>query len=242
MTSLSLPFFSFDVSAIRTAYYPGASLFLDGHLSKCSKRFRAVSGKERGTRARSSDCGDRSVFQKAYTGKTRGALLSFYFSSSIFRPISQAPGSVLSRILLRHPARSKLTGSSAAFFSFFCLFLFFVLFPIYVFFFLLVIVTFLRFVVSSSPVRITLDRKQTNCSILLPSGLFQAFRQWRAVRSKESDKSRGGLPRSLPRFYFFALLFTSHRSPLSEHAERLEQATSLHDFCNSSRDTSCDGV
>ena len=37
-------------------------------------------------------------------------------------------------------------------------------------------------------------------------------------------KSRGGLgtPLLLPRFYFFALLFTSHRSPLSE---RLEQAT-----------------
>ena len=29
-------------------------------------------------------------------------------------------------------------------------------------------------------------------------------------------------PLPLPRFYFFALLFTSHRSPLSE---RLEQAT-----------------
>ena len=36
---------------------------------------------------------------------------------------------------------------------------------------------------------------------------------------KKAMKSRGGLP--LPRFYFFALLFTSHRSPLSE---RLEQA------------------
>ena len=39
-------------------------------------------------------------------------------------------------------------------------------------------------------------------------------------------KSRGGLEREvpllLPRFYFFALLFTSHRSPLSK---RLEQAT-----------------
>ena len=44
-------------------------------------------------------------------------------------------------------------------------------------------------------------------------------------------KSRGGLgrevrfplsPLPLPRFYFFALLFTLHRSPLSE---RLEQAS-----------------
>ena len=63
MTSLSLPFFNFNVNAIRTACYPGASLFLAGLLSLRSKRFRAVSGKEeRGTRARSSDCGDRSVF------------------------------------------------------------------------------------------------------------------------------------------------------------------------------------
>ena len=41
---------------------------------------------------------------------------------------------------------------------------------------------------------------------------------------KKAMKSRGGLGREvllLPRFYFFALLFTSHRSPLSE---RLEQA------------------
>ena len=47
------------------------------------------------------------------------------------------------------------------------------------------------------------------------------------MQSKESDESRGGLGREaltsnpLPRFYFFALLFTSHRSPVSE---RLEQA------------------
>ena len=39
---------------------------------------------------------------------------------------------------------------------------------------------------------------------------------------KKAMKSRGGLsPLPLPRFYFFALLFTSHRSPVSE---RLEQA------------------
>ena len=43
MTPLSLPFFNFNVGSIRTAYYPGSSLFLDGHLSQCSKRFRAVS-------------------------------------------------------------------------------------------------------------------------------------------------------------------------------------------------------
>ena len=46
---------------------------------------------------------------------------------------------------------------------------------------------------------------------------------------KIAMKSRGGLGREvreltspLPRFYFFALLFSSHRSPLSE---RLEQAS-----------------
>ena len=39
---------------------------------------------------------------------------------------------------------------------------------------------------------------------------------------KKAMKRRGGLDLLLPRrFYFFALLFTSHRSPLSE---RLEQA------------------
>ena len=37
---------------------------------------------------------------------------------------------------------------------------------------------------------------------------------------KKAMNSRGG-PLLLPRFYFFALVFTSHRSPLSE---RLEQA------------------
>ena len=44
---------------------------------------------------------------------------------------------------------------------------------------------------------------------------------------KKEMKSRGGTGESsvpLPRFYFLASLFTSHRSPLSE---RLEQATHL---------------
>ena len=41
---------------------------------------------------------------------------------------------------------------------------------------------------------------------------------------EKAMKSRGGLGREvLPRFYFFALPFTLHRSPLSE---RLEQASS----------------
>ena len=51
---------------------------------------------------------------------------------------------------------------------------------------------------------------------------------------KKAMKSRGELgrevrfplsPLPLPRFYFFALLFTSHRSPLSE---RPEQATLIY--------------
>ena len=63
---------------------------------------------------------------------------------------------------------------------------------------------------------------------------FQAFRQWRAVRSKESDEKQRrtrerGSPLLLPRFYFFALLFTSHSFPLSE---RLEQARSCREKCN----------
>ena len=40
------------------------------------------------------------------------------------------------------------------------------------------------------------------------------------MRSEKAMKSRGGLGREV-RFYFFALLFTLHRSPLFE---RLEQA------------------
>ena len=53
---------------------------------------------------------------------------------------------------------------------------------------------------------------------------------------KKAMKSKGGLGREsagtlspllLPRFYFFALLFTSPRSPLSE---RLEQATKFPDL------------
>ena len=41
---------------------------------------------------------------------------------------------------------------------------------------------------------------------------------------EKAMKSRGGLGREVPRFYFFALPFTLHRSPLSE---RLEQARSV---------------
>ena len=57
-------------------------------------------------------------------------------------------------------------------------------------------------------------------------------------RVKKAMKSRGGLGREvtpllLPRFYFFALPFTPHRSPLSE---RLEQATEKSaDFAGFSR-------
>ena len=52
--------------------------------------------------------------------------------------------------------------------------------------------------------------------------LFQAFRQWRAMRSKGRDeRQRGAGERDAPSLLFFRAPFTSHRSPLSE---RLEQA------------------
>ena len=66
---------------------------------------------------------------------------------------------------------------------------------------------------------------------------------------KKAMKSRGGLGREvrepllLPRFYFYALLFSSHRSPLSE---RLEQARVVESgapyelkcsFCSQGRST-----
>ena len=71
--------------------------------------------------------------------------------------------------------------------------------------------------------RITYDSATVACSKRLDSG--------ERCEVKKAMKSRGGLGREvreplspllLPRFYFFALLFTSHRSSLSE---RLEQAT-----------------
>ena len=61
--------------------------------------------------------------------------------------------------------------------------------------------------------------------------------RWEGGEVKKAMKSRGGLgrevrvfplpPLPLLRFYFFALLFTSHRSPLSE---RLEQAIPYQDL------------
>ena len=68
-------------------------------------------------------------------------------------------------------------------------------------------------------------------------------------KAKKAMKSRGELGREvrepllLPRFYFFALLFSSHRSPLSE---RLEQARVVESgapyklkcsFCSQGRST-----
>ena len=66
------------------------------------------------------------------------------------------------------------------------------------------------------------------CFVLIPhkraAGLACSKRsdsgEWYEV--KKAMKSRRGLGRDLPRFHFFALLFTSYCSPLSE---RLEQAT-----------------
>ena len=63
-----------------------------------------------------------------------------------------------------------------------------------------------------------------NVFLLFLYSLFQAFRCGERCEVKKAMKSRGGsLP--LPGFSFFALLFTSQCSPLSE---RLEQAS----FCN----------
>ena len=118
-------------------------------------RFRAKRDEERERGVQIVGTG--ACFKKRTRGK-RGEISSRFFSSSFSRPRSQAPGSVLSWILLRHPARSRLTWRSTAFFCLFSLFFCFILF--YFFFLLLVIVTFLRFVVSSLPIRITLECKQ----------------------------------------------------------------------------------
>ena len=63
-----------------------------------------------------------------------------------------------------------------------------------------------------------------NVFLLFLYSLFQAFRCGERCEVKKGMKSRGG-PLPLPGFSFFALLFTSQCSPLSE---RLEQAS----FCN----------
>ena len=113
MTSLFLPFFNFKVSSIRTAYFPGASLFLDSLLSLRSKRFRAVSGKEeRGTRNEERERGVQIVgtgacFEKRTRGK-RGEISSRFFFLVIFSPALLGSLSLF-WILLRHPARSRLT-------------------------------------------------------------------------------------------------------------------------------------
>ena len=69
-------------------------------------------------------------------------------------------------------------------------------------------------------------RKTTSISLRTTADLACSKRSDSGERCevKKAMKSRGGLetPLLLPRVYFFALLFTSHRSPLSE---RLEQAT-----------------
>ena len=69
-------------------------------------------------------------------------------------------------------------------------------------------------------------RKTTSISLRTTADLACSKRSDSGERCevKKAMKSRGGLetPLLLPRVYFFALLFTSHRSPPSE---RLEQAT-----------------
>ena len=55
---------------------------------------------------------------------------------------------------------------------------------------------------------------------------------------EKAMKSRGGLGREvrepllLPRFYFFALPFTLHRSPLSERLEQANKVLVLTEFCD----------
>ena len=69
-------------------------------------------------------------------------------------------------------------------------------------------------------------RKTTSISLRTTADLACSKRSDSGERCevKKAMKSRGGLetPLLLPRVYFFALLFTSHRSPLSG---RLQQAT-----------------
>ena len=78
MTSLSLPFFNFNVSAIRTAYYPGSSLFLDGLLSQCSRAFPCGFGvKNEEKERRVQIVGTGACFRKRTQGK-RGEIFSLF--------------------------------------------------------------------------------------------------------------------------------------------------------------------
>ena len=153
MTSLSLPSFFvclfvclfcliLALSVLPIVPEQTSSLFQEC-VASVSVRFRS---KERGTRARSSDGRDGSVLD-SYTGKTRGDRTA--------APSEKEVG--------WHPG---LTWSFAAFF---CLCFFFVLFFCFL---LLVIVTFLSFVLSSSPVGMTLEYKQIVPFSSLESLLF----------------------------------------------------------------------
>ena len=72
--------FCLNFSSIRTAYYPGASLFL-ACVASVSAYFRS---KKRGTRARSSDCGDRSGLNR--TQGKRGEISSRLYFLVNFSP------------------------------------------------------------------------------------------------------------------------------------------------------------
>ena len=157
---------------MRTAYYPGSSLFLDGHLSQCSREFPCGFGaKNEEQERRVQMVGTGACFRKRTRGK-RGEFFSLFvfprpfFARSLRLLALYYPGSYCG-------LQQEVNWQEAPLLSFVYFVCFYFLFCFFqIFFFLHVIVTFLHFVVSSSPIRIKLDRNQTNCSILLPSRLL----------------------------------------------------------------------
>ena len=104
-------------------------------------------------------------------GENEGSSSLFLFFPVHFSP--DLLGSWLCIILDPTAASSKKsTDRKLRCFLLFIFFVFIFCFVSFSFFFIHVIVTFLHFVVSSSPIRIKLDRNQTNRSILLPSRLL----------------------------------------------------------------------
>ena len=75
MTSLSLPFFNFNVGSIRTAYYPGSI------LASVSVRFRS---KERGRECGVQIMGTVACFKKRTRGKREEIFSRFIFSGKFF--------------------------------------------------------------------------------------------------------------------------------------------------------------
>ena len=75
MTSLSLPFFNFNVGSIRTAHYPGSI------LASVSVRFRS---KERGRECGVQIMGTVACFKKRTRGKREEIFSRFIFSGKFF--------------------------------------------------------------------------------------------------------------------------------------------------------------